>query len=801
MLRNYFFVSLRTMARNKGYTFINIGGLSIGMAVALLTGLWVYDEFSFNSSHANYEQIVQVYKGRLDNGRIKNYGQKWLPYPLLETLRGKYSHSFKRIVAADPPRQYVLASQNHIVSQTGQFIEPAGPTMLSLPMISGSIDGLNDPHGILLAKSAAVALFGQEEIIGKLVRFQNNVDVKVTGVYDDLPSTSEFFQTKFFLPWQQYLVQNPGLSQQGWDNHFIFIYAELADHVTLEQASSLVSEAEANELRGIESMKEAYAEAPRTILVPMRDWHLKTTFINGEVSSGPTQFVILVSVIGGFVLLLACVNFMNLSTARSAKRAKEVGIRKSIGSQRSQIIMQFFSESALVVLIAFLFAIILATASISWFNTITDKSLEIPFLNVIFWIISISFICLTAIVAGSYPAFYLSSFKPVRTLKGVIYTSGRVLRLREGLVVMQFTISVCLVIATLAVYEQISFARSLPVGYERSGLVLIPNRSEALRGKNELIRTEFLRSGVVDEVAGSGGALTDIWSNGGGFMWNGEELQSDVGFGTLTVSPEYGDAVGWELVDGKNFNPSDSSAIIINESAAKLFGGKNPVGEQIYWKSKWHFTDGYFRVIGIVKDMTMRSPYGPTKPTIFYRGDESRYINVRLTDGVPVPKAIAVLEKVYRKIAPDVPFEYKFADDEFDKKFANEDRIARLSSVFAVLAIIISCLGLIGLAAFMAEQRLREISIRKIVGASATSLWTLLSQKFILLVSVSCVVAAAIAWWGLNQWLLNFSYRINLSALTFLEASFVALTLAIGTVSYWILRAVRKNPVEALREN
>jgi putative ABC transport system permease protein len=435
------------------------------------------------------------------------------------------------------------------------------------------------------------------------------------------------------------------------------------------------------------------------------------------------------------------------------------------------------------------------------FNTITDKSLEIPFLNITFWIISISFICLTAIVAGSYPAFYLSSFKPVRTLKGVIHTSGGVLRLREALVVMQFTISVCLVIATLVVYEQITFVRSLPVGYERSGLILIPNRSEALRGKNELIRTEFLRSGVVDEVAGSGGALTDIWSNGGGFMWNGEELQSDVGFGTLTVSPEYGDAVGWELVDGKNFNPSDSSAIIINESAAKLFGGKNPVGEQIYWKSKWHFTDGYFRVIGIVKDMTMRSPYGPTKPTIFYRGDESRYINVRLTDGVPVPKAIAVLEKVYRKIAPDVPFEYKFADDEFDKKFANEDRIARLSSIFAVLAIIISCLGLIGLAAFMAEQRLREISIRKIVGASATSLWTLLSQKFILLVSVSCVVAAAIAWWGLNQWLLNFSYRINLSALTFLEASFVALTLAIGTVSYWILRAVRKNPVEALREN
>jgi putative ABC transport system permease protein len=802
MLLNYFFVSLRNMARNKGYTFINVVGLTIGMTVALLTGLWVYDELSFNSSHANCDRIVQVYKGQMENGRTKNYGQKWLPYPLLETLKDSYSHSFKRIAVADPPYQYVLAAGTHITSQTGQFIEPVGPAMFSLQMLSGSIDGLNDPYGILLAESAATALFGNEDPLGKLVRFHNAADVKVTGVYADLPASSSFTPIKFFLSWQQYQIQNPELSQQGWDNHFIFIYAELDEQVTLEQASLAVADAELNALKGIESMKEEYADSPRTLLVPMRDWHLRTTFDEGEVSAGPLRFVSLVGVIGGFVLLLACVNFMNLSTARSAKRAKEVGIRKSIGSHRLQIVMQFFSESLFIVSLSFVIAIILAAASISWFNDVADKFLQIPFSNVTFWGVCIGFVCITAMVAGSYPAIYLSSFKPARTLKGIIHTGGGVLRLREVLVVMQFTISVCLVIVTMVVYEQIMFARSLPVGYERSGLVLIPNRSAALRDKQELIRSELLRSGVVEEVAVSGGALTDIWSNGGGFTWNGEELKSEVGFGTLTVSPEYGDVVHWKLIDGGNFSgtPSDSTAIVINESAAKLFAGKNPVGEQIHWKSKWHFTDGYFRVIGVVEDMIMRSPYGPTKPTIFYLDKESRYINVRLKANVPAPEAIKALETPYRKIAPDVPFEYQFADEAFDRKFANEDRIARLSSVFAVMAIIISCLGLIGLAAFTAEQRTREIGIRKVVGASALNLWTLLSKNFVLLVAISCIAAAAIAWWGLHQWLQTFTYRVDLSVLTFLEASIGALVLAVGTVSYWILRAARRNPVEALKE-
>jgi ABC-type antimicrobial peptide transport system permease subunit len=797
MIKSYFKIGWRNLLKNRGYSLINIGGLTMGMGVAMLIGLWIYDELEFNKSHENYNRIARVMKNGTLNG--DTHTSTHLPYALGDELQTKYDNSFKHVVMAWPVGDHILSAGEQKASLSGEFIQPAGPEMFSLKMLEGAWSGLDDPHSIFLSESAAKAFFGNGHAIDRLLNIDNNMDVKVTGVYEDFPHNSHFRDVKFFAPWDLLVSVNEWIKYQGFGNNFLDIYVELEDRASIEAASDQIKDVI---LDNIPEGGEYATMNPQLFLHPMKKWHLWSEWKNGVNAGGLIQTVWLFGIVGIFVLLLACINFMNLSTARSEKRAKEVGIRKAIGSARTQIIHQFFSESFLVVLLAFVFAFFLVTTSLEWFNDLAGKQIEMLWGNAYFWLSSGAFILLTGFVAGSYPAFYLSSFNSVRVLKGSMHV-GRFASLpRKVLVVVQFTVSVTLIIETIIVYQQIQFAKDRPIGYDRNGLLMVQMTSPDFQGKYEALRTELKNTGMVTEVAESSSPLTDIWNSNGGFNWKGKDPDYIPEFGTFTVTPEYGKTVGWQFVEGRDFLKemvSDSSAFIINEAAAKVFGFEQPVGEVVQWQNWW--TNGVkdFVVIGVIKDVVMKSPYAPPIPSVFFLGGPRNWLAIRVDPRVSTNDALSRIEAVFKNVIPSVPFDYAFADQEYALKFAAEERVGKLASVFAILAILISCMGLFGLASFIAEQRTKEIGIRKVVGASVFNLWKLLSKDFIILVAISCLIAIPIAHYFLTEWLIKFEYRTELTWWIFAVTSIAALVITLLTVSYQAVKAARMNPVKSLR--
>jgi putative ABC transport system permease protein len=533
----------------------------------------------------------------------------------------------------------------------------------------------------------------------------------------------------------------------------------------------------------------------------MSTWHLYSEFEDGKPAGGRITFVWLFGIVGAFVLLLACINFINLSTARSEKRAKEVGVRKSVGSGKTQLVFQFLSESFLVVIFAFIVSLALMTVSLGIFNELADKDIELPLSNIWFWTIMIGFIMITGFMAGLYPAFYLSSFQPVKVLKGTL-RFGRFASLpRKVLVVIQFTVSVMLIIGTIVVYQQIQFARNRPIGYYRNGLVTLPMNDPNYENKQELLRNEVLNTGYVEDFAYSSNPLTAIWNNSGGYIWPGRDPDKDNDFGICHVSYDYGRTVGWQFVDGRDFSrdyASDTAAIIINETAAKYMTLENPVGEIITHE---YFKEPY-KIIGVVKDMVMISPYEPARQTIFYLDHDYRnlgQIEFRLKADVGAKEALPKIEAVFKKLIPSASFDFRFVDQEYALKFSQEQRIGKLSLVFAVLAIAISCLGLFGLASFVAEQRTKEIGIRKVLGASVANLWKMLSSDFVVLVLVSCFVAIPVSYYFMNGWLQKYNYHTEISWWVFIITIAGALMITILTVSFQAVKAALMNPVKSLR--
>lgn len=804
MFQNYFKIGWRNLLKNKGYSFINIGGLAVGMAVATLIGLWVYDELSYDQYHQNHDRIAQFMKGGVDEDGPWA-GQTSLPYPLIEELKTSYSMNFKHIVEAVQPYEYILSSPETKISRTGQFIAEDAPEMLTLEMVKGNWDGLHDPHSILLSASTAKAMYGDADPMGRLLKINTNMNVKVTGVYKDLPHNTKFHNIKFFAPWELGLLHNPWLKDQPWDNNFLHIYCEINPNTTFAKAGQNIKDAVMKVMRNMENMKEEMTHHPQVMLLPMRDWHLYANFRgtkDGSADRGPVRFVFLVGTIGGFVLLLACINFMNLSTARSEKRAREVGIRKTMGSARRQLINQFFSESYLVVVLAFLLSIMFSFLALPWFNSLTGKEMTMPLTNEWFWLSSFIFILATGLLAGSYPALYLSSFNPVKVLKGTFRAGSWASAPRKVLVIVQFTVSITLIISTIIVYNQIIFAKNRPVGYTQEGLIMVQKRSDDFYGKSAELRNELKKTGVVEEVSESAGRVTEVWSNNGGFEWPGKDPNLEDQFGTLGVSTHYGKTVGWQFVDGRDFSEefaSDSSGLVINETAARYMGLEHPVGQSIRWKNKNWSMNKEFRILGVVKDMVMTSPFEPIEPTIFLLREWSSCINIKISPNVGAVAALPKIEVVFQKLIPSAPFEYQFADQEYALKFAQEERIGKLASTFGVLAVLISCLGLFGLASFVAEQRTKEIGIRKVVGASVSQLWRMLSKDFITLVILSFLIACPIAYYSLSNWLENYSYRTEISWWIFMVTGICAVLITLFTVSYQAIKAALMNPVDSLR--
>jgi ABC-type antimicrobial peptide transport system permease subunit len=789
MLRNYLKIALRNLTKTKAYSFINIFGLAVGMAVAMLIGLWIYDELSFNKFHQNYDRLAQLYIHQTFNGETGS--GRAISLPSATEIKTKYATDFKDVSLASWNFGHLLVNGDKKVNKQGMYAEPALPQMLSLTMLKGTYaTALKEPRSILLSESIAKTLFGSADPLNKIIKIDGKNNAKVTGVFQDLPFNSDFYQVNYYLPWSAYLADQSWVKEslQQWGNHSFQCFAQIADHADMQTVSA--------KIRDVEKKHAAASEKPEYFLHPMSRWHLYSDFKDGKNIGGGIKFVWLFGLIGVFVLLLACINFMNLSTARSEKRAKEVGIRKAVGSLRQQLIMQFLSESMLVVFFALVVALLIVLIALSSFNELSGKQVSLPYANPIFWLMLIGFALLTGFLAGSYPALYLSSFNPLSVLKGTFKVGRWAAIPRQVLVVLQFTVSITLIIGTIIVFQQIQHAKNRPVGYDRSGLLQI-FMGPGLSGKYDPLRDDLLKTGAVYEMSQSSSPTTGIWSNQIGFEWEGKDPKTLPLFGIVACSHHFGKTISWKVLEGRDFSKefsTDTSAFILNEAAVKLTGLKNIVGKTI------RYNDKPMQVVGVVKDMVMESPYTPIKPTIFLvKYDWANVINIKIMPNASVNDALKKVEAVFKKYDPENPFDFKFTDDEYDAKFRAEERVGKLARVFAVLAIFISCLGLFGLASFMAEQRIKEIGVRKVLGASVLSLWGLLSKDFVRLVFISFLIATPIAWYFLDDWLQQYDYRTTISWGIFVLSGIGAAIITLLTVSYQAIRAALMNPVNSLR--
>ncbi len=791
MIRNYFKIAWRNLIKNKGYSAINIGGLAVGMAVAMLIGLWIYHEFSYNKNHENYDRIAQVMQHQTYNGLVGT--QVANPAVMGQAIRDEYGDYFENVVQSSWNSPHTLGLDDKVFFKSGNYFEPEITEMLSLKMLYGTRDGLKHINSIMLSESVAKLFFGESDPLGEIIKLDGNTDVKITGVYEDLPKSSSFHNSTFIVTWDLYLSQNPWIEndESPWGSNFTQTYVQIADNTTLDLVSSNIKDVKLSKVSETEKLYK-----PEVFLHPMSKWHLQSNFENGVNTGGRIDNVWLFGIIGVFVLLLACINFMNLSTARSEKRAKEVGIRKTIGSNRKQLVAQFFSESILVSVIAFVISILLVTLILPYFNRIADSYVSILWNNPLFWIFGLAFSLFTGFIAGVYPALYLSAFKPVKVLKGVLQSGKHASLPRQILVVSQFAISITLIIGTVVVYQQIQHAQNRPLGYEKNGLISVSTTRET-HNNIGVIKSKLVNDRAILNITESFSPTTEVWNTNGGIEWEGKDPNLAVDFPNNTVNYDYGKTIGWKIKEGRDFSRdfgSDSLAFVINESAVKFMNLKDPVGKTLRWGNSQR------TIIGVVEDMLIQSPYKPVSPSLFHLSEEQQNVFIlKLNPDVSVKESLAKIESVFRSYNPSRPFKFDFVDEAFTEKFGNEKRIGKLATLFAILAVFISCLGLFGLASYVAEQRTKEIGVRKVLGATILRLWQMLSKDFFVLVVISCVIAVPVAYYIMDDWLDKFDYRTTISWWISILTCVGAIFITVLTVSFQAIKAAIANPIKSLR--
>jgi putative ABC transport system permease protein len=812
MLHTYFKSAWRSLLRNKVYSALNIAGLATGMAVALLIGLWVRDQSGYDKFVPGYQQAYQVRFRYSDNGTIRS--QPMMCIPLAAALKNDIPEVAHTAMGWGPGDDQLFVGNKHItaVNMTAgaEFLQ-----IFQFPLIAGSAaDALKDRYSLVLTESTAIALFGTTDVLNRQVRRWGE-NLRITAVMKDLPKNSSMqfqFITSFSVMesggWVKAAVTN-------WNDCFFQLYASLRPGVTYEQmepkARMLVQK----------YAPDTYTRLQQQVVMqPMKDWHLYTDFKNGYPAGGLIDYIRLFGITGVLVLLIACINFMNLSTARSEKRAREVGVRKVIGSSRMGLIMQFLTESIIITFISFGLSLGLVQLLLPAFNGLVKTQVAIPYSNVTFWLIMIGYVLLTGLLAGSRPAFYLSSFQPVKVLKGTL-TVGRSAKnfvgaasprsflvrnfralrdprlSRKVLVVLQFSCSIALIISTVIVYQQIQYARSRPTGYDPNRLVTTGSFSHY-----HSLKREALQSGFVTSMTRSMSSVTEVDSHNVINEWPGRQPAEAVNMAMNAVADtDYFKTMGMPLVAGRNFTDNfavDSLDVIVNETAARRMRLQEPVNKIIGWSPA--NAPHRLRIVGVVKDALTTDPFGQAEPIIFVFQPEWTFnLTYRLAPNVSTQTALATLAPIFRKYNPDSPFDYHFVDENYAQKFALEMLIGKLAGIFAALAIFISCLGLFGLAAYMAEQRRREIGIRKVLGASITQVLLLLSRDFISLVGISCLVASPLAFYFSHQWLQGYYYRMTIGPGVFLLSGLAALVITAATVSFQAVKAALMNPVKSLR--
>ena len=789
LIRNNLKMAWRHQNKHKSYSLINIGGLSLGMAVVMLIGLWLWDETSYDHYHKNYNRIARVIQNQTFDviqtwqGQAKQLGPE---------LRDNYGSNFKYITMASGFRNRTLNSGEKIMTRRGMYLEPEAPHMLTIEMVHGSRAGLQGMYSILISESTALAFFGHEDPINRLIKIENESELEITGVYKDIPNNSSFAGLDFIAPWKLYETFLP--DWLGWGNSWFRTYVQINETANMQAVSESIKLAKWHNLDEADRRLK-----PELFLQPMREWRLYSDFKGGVSVGGRIEYVILFGIIGAFVLILACINFMNFSTARSEKRAKEVGIRKAIGSYRRNLIVQFLSESILTAFMAFLLSLLLTQMTLPFFNEVANKQATIPWTSINFWFLAIGFVFFTGILAGSYPALFLSSFNAAKVLKGGTLSAGHASLPRKVLVVFQITVSLTLIIGTIIVFRQIQFAKSRPIGYNQANLIGIPIKNDYSNDHFNTYREDLLGTGVVAEVSKSESPITQTWTTNSGLSWRGKDPDMPDEFVTVRITHEFGKTIGWEIIQGRDFSrqiAADSDAFVINEATVEYLGFEDPIGEIITWGD----SENKHEIIGVVRNMITQNPYGATRQMFFFIDySRSSYLNVKLNNGVATSDALAKVESVYKKYDPVNPFEFEFMDQDYATKFGDEVRIGKLSLFFTILAILISCLGLFGMASFVAEQRTKEIGIRKVLGASALSLWRLVSSEFLIMVIIACAIAIPVSYYLLENWLQSFEYRTGISVFVYLSASFGILMLTLVTVSYQSIRIALSNPVKSLK--
>ncbi|MFD2519363.1 ABC transporter permease [Emticicia soli] len=794
MIRNYLKIAWRNLAKSKVYSFINVFGLAVGMAVAMLIGLWINDEMSANKHHANYNSIYQIKMHQTFDGRRGT--QDAIPFPMGDELRAKFP-DFKATVMCDWGGNRSLVTGNQKFLKYGHFIGEDAIDMFSLKVLNGDKNPLKEPYSIVLTDETAKTIFGDKNPVGQILRVDNTVDLKVTGVVQKQPKNANL-QFDYLIPWQlQEKIYDwiAKFHKTNWGNNSWQAFVQLKDGVDPEKTNARIKNVVLDHFKENQLMQKSIK--PEVFVHPMAKWRLYSDFTEGKNTGGFIKYVRLFGIFGIFVLVIACINFMNLSTARSEKRAKEVGVRKAVGSARQQLISQFLSESILIAFISLAVAFLLVAISLPYFNKLTEKQMVIEFTNPVFWLIMIGFTLITGLLAGSYPALYLSSFNPVKILKGGVHVGKNASLPRKILVVVQFTFSIVLMIGTVIIYQQIQYAKNRPIGFDNKALISVGSSGDLMRNYDAL-KNELIATGMVSSICKSNSPPTQIWSNNSGWEWKGSTPDDKSAlFNTIATNYDYIKTIGIKLKEGRDFSKeysTDSVGVILNEAAVKRMGLKNPVGEIVKWNEQER------RVVGVIPDVLMDSPYRDVAPlTIVFEKDWTNFLNVRFTPTASSSEAIKAIKPIFDKYNPGYPFDYKFADVEYASKFNYEELIGNLVAIISGLAIFISCLGLFGLASFMAEQRKKEIGVRKVLGASVANLWGLLSKDFLILIIISCAIASPIAWYAMTEWLSDYKYKISIGVGVFLLVLVMSMLITLLTVSYQAIKAALANPVKSLK--
>jgi putative ABC transport system permease protein len=784
MIKNYFKVAFRNLLRNKGFSIINISGLAIGMASAILILLWIQNEVSYDRFHAKADRLYEVWSNDSVNGSVRSLVNT--PEIMAPVLKKDYPE-MEEVSRIDWGQNMLFTYSDKRLKANGNVVDPGFLTMFSLTITRGNIKtALNDPYSIVLTQKLAKKLFGDQNPMGKIIKIDNEENFTVTGILEDLPNNTQF-NFEYLVSHKYWNVK--GNVDSDWNDISIATFVLLKPNTNLAVVNSKIKNIIPHYSNG-ESKTEEF-------LYPLSKLRLYSNFENGKPVGGRIETVKIFGIIAIFILLIACINFMNLSTARSEKRAKEVGIRKVVGALKKSLIGQFLGESILMAFIAGVLALLIVQLCLPAFNQLTQKQLFIDYGNIYFWLAGIGFILFTGILAGSYPAFFLSAFKPVSVLKGSFKKVNALVTPRKVLVVLQFTFAITLIICTIIVGQQIKYAQQRKTGYDRNNLIYVFMEGD-IEKNYQLIKNDLLSSGVATAVSKTQAPLTQNWSSGISMNWQGKDPNAKIQINRYTEDGDLVKTAGMQLIQGRDIDiknyPSDSTACLISESAVKVMKFKNPVGQIIYdGPDTWH-------IVGVIKDFILESPYEPIKPFMIkgpkYGGNT---IHIKLNSNNPTALNLAKAEKIFKQYNPAYPFEYYFIDQEYAQKFNDEQLTGTLASLFAALTIFISCLGLFGLATYMAENRIKEIGVRKVLGASVTNITALLSKDFIKLVVIAIVIASAVASWAMHKWLQGYDYRVNISWWIFILAGLLSVLIALITVSYQFIKAAIANPVKSLR--